>query len=317
MINKMIIKKIKEYDTIIIHGHKRPDGDCYGAQFGLKSIIENSFKDKRVFVVGETSGYVSFVGTPDIIEDSMYEGALSIVVDTAIEDRISDSRYKLGKEIIKIDHHIPVNDYGDYRWVDTTYPSCAQMIATFYKKYKSELKLGYEGALAMYVGILTDTGRFRFRGVSRQTHEMAGMLLDFGVDVEYVDRNLSVETMDMIRLKGYVLSNFETTEKGFIYVKVTRDVINEFGVTDEQAASVVSHLGGIEGYPVWAIFIEYPGEIRIRLRSRGPVISTLANEFGGGGHAKASGARLDSWADLDKFKSRVGDYLDAYDNEDK
>jgi phosphoesterase RecJ-like protein len=313
MINPIIIKKIKAYDRIIIHGHQRPDGDCYGAQFGLKDIIKNSFPEKEVYVVGETSDFVSFVGTPDSIEDALYEGALSIVVDTATEERISDKRYKLGKEVIKIDHHIPVNDYGDYRWVDTNYPSCAQMIAHFYLNYKKELKLGYEGALAMYTGILTDTGRFRFRGVSKQTHEIAGMLLTKGVDVEFVDGKLSVETLQMTRLKGYILSHFVTTEKGFIYVTLTRDVIESFGVTDEQAASMVSVIAGIEGYPVWAIILEYPNdEIRIRLRSRGPVISTLANEFGGGGHAKASGCKLNSWDDLEFFKKRVGDVLDAY-----
>ena len=313
MINPIILKKIKAYNRIIIHGHQRPDGDCYGAQFGLKNIIQSSFPEKEVYVVGETSDFVSFVGTPDIIEDSLYEGALSIVVDTATEERISDKRYKLGKEVIKIDHHIPINPYGDYMWVDTNYPSCAQMIAHFYTRYKKELKLTYQGALAMYTGILTDTGRFRFRGVSKLTHEMAGMLIEKGVDVEYVDGKLSVETLNMTRLKGYILSHFVTTEKGFIYVKVTRDVINEFGVTDEQAASMVSVIGGIEGYPVWAIILEYPNdEIRIRLRSRGPVISTLANEFGGGGHAKASGAKLENWAQLDAFIARVGDYLDAY-----
>lgn len=313
MINPIIIKKIKAYDRIIIHGHQRPDGDCYGAQFGLKDIIKNSFPEKEVYVVGETSDFVSFVGTPDRIEDALYEGALSIVVDTATEERISDKRYKLGKEVIKIDHHIPVNDYGDYRWVDTNYPSCAQMIAHFYLNYKKELKLGYEGALAMYTGILTDTGRFRFRGVSKQTHEIAGMLLTKGVDVEFVDGKLSVETLQMTRLKGYILSHFVTTEKGFIYVTLTRDVIESFGVTDEQAASMVSVIAGIEGYPVWAIILEYPNdEIRIRLRSRGPVISTLANEFGGGGHAKASGCKLNSWDELELFKKRVGDVLDAY-----
>ncbi len=313
MINPIIIKKIKAYDRIIIHGHQRPDGDCYGAQFGLKDIIKNSFPEKEVYVVGETSDFVSFVGTPDSIEDALYEGALSIVVDTATEERISDKRYKLGKEVIKIDHHIPVNDYGDYRWVDTNYPSCAQMIAHFYLNYKKELKLGYEGALAMYTGILTDTGRFRFRGVSKQTHEIAGMLLTKGVDVEFVDGKLSVETLQMTRLKGYILSHFVTTEKGFIYVTLTRDVIESFGVTDEQAASMVSVIAGIEGYPVWAIILEYPNdEIRIRLRSRGPVISTLANEFGGGGHAKAAGCKLNSWDDLEFFKKRVGDVLDAY-----
>lgn len=313
MMNPIILKKIKEYNTIIIHGHQRPDGDCYGAQFGLKNIIENSFPEKKVFVVGETSGFVSFVGTPDIIEDSVYDGALSIVVDTATAERISDKRYTMGKEIIKIDHHIPVNDYGDYKWVDTSYPSCAQMIAHFYTHYKKELTLTYEGALAMYTGILTDTGRFRFRGVSQNTHEMAGMLLTKGVDVEYVDGKLSVETLNMTRLKGYILSHFVTTEKGFIYVILKREVIESFGVTDEQAASMVSMIGGIEGYPVWAIMLEYPGdEIRIRLRSRGPVISTLANEFGGGGHAKASGCKLENWGQLDMFINRVGDYLDAF-----
>ena len=309
-----ILNKIKEYETIIIHGHKRPDGDCYGSQFGLKNIIENSFPDKKVYVVGQTSAFVDFIGKTDEITDETYQGALSIVVDTAVEDRISDSRYSLGKEIIKIDHHIPVDDYGDIRWVDTNFPSCAQMIAYFYYKNKKELKLSLDGAIAMYTGIVTDTGRFRFRGVSKLTHQMAGMLLEKGVDVEYIDSKLSRESLEMISLKGYVYSNFVTTE-GFIYLKMTRDIIEKFEVTDEQAASVVGLLGGIEGFPVWALFIEYPNEVRIRLRSNGPTINELANRFGGGGHAKASGARLESWEQLPEFiadvEAVVKDYNEA------
>jgi phosphoesterase RecJ-like protein len=104
----IILNKIKQYDKIIIHGHIRPDGDCYGAQFGLKDLILSSFPKKKVYVVGETSEYVSFVGQVDQIPDSEYNGALSIVVDTATKDRISDQRYLLGKEVIKIDHHIPI-----------------------------------------------------------------------------------------------------------------------------------------------------------------------------------------------------------------
>ena len=136
-----ILEKIKEYETIIIHGHKRPDGDCYGSQFGLKDIIEQSFPEKNVFVVGEESSYVGFVGQVDKIPTSTYDGALSIVVDTAIARRISDQNYKLGKEIFKIDHHIPSDDsyYADYYWVDTKKPSCSQMIAEFYNSFE-ELK---------------------------------------------------------------------------------------------------------------------------------------------------------------------------------
>ena len=294
---KQIYKKIKSYKTIIIHGHIRPDGDCYGAQFGLKNMIQNGFPDKKVYVVGQTSDFVSFVGKPDEIEDKVYTGALSIVVDTATADRISDQRYKFGKEVIKIDHHIPVDHFGDIQWVDTTFPSCAQMMAYFSTQFK-RLKITKPGAVAMYTGILTDTGRFKYRGVSRLTHEMAGMLLEHGADVEEIDRYLSSESFDMLRFKGYVYMNFETTDKGFVYLKITEELYKSYNLTYEQASSVIGMLGGIEGYPIWAIFIEDADVVRVRLRSNGPDIDKVANQFRGGGHAKASGATLESWAEL-------------------
>ncbi|HBY64840.1 MAG TPA: hypothetical protein DEG42_00300 [Acholeplasmataceae bacterium] len=306
-----ILNKIKEYNTIIIHGHKRPDGDCYGSQFGLKNLIQTSFPDKKVYVVGERSAFVDFVGQMDIISDETYRGALSIVVDTAVEDRISDSRYVMGAEIIKIDHHIPVNDYGIIRWVDTSFPSCAQMIAYFYYKFRDELKITLEGAIAMYTGIVTDTGRFRFRGVSELTHQLAGLMIAHGVDVEYIDGKLGIETLDMISLKGYVYSNFMTVN-GFVYLRMTRDIIEKYNVSDEQAASMVGLLGGIEGFPVWALFIEYPDEIRIRLRSNGPTIDQLANKYGGGGHAKAAGAKLSSWDEFPAFIKDVEEVVRVY-----
>jgi bifunctional oligoribonuclease and PAP phosphatase NrnA len=294
-----LLQKIKQYNTIIIHGHQRPDGDCYGAQFGLKNIIQTNFPNKQVYVVGETSDYVSFVGTPNRISDALYEGALSIVVDTAVKDRISDLRYVKGDYIFKVDHHIDVDAFGNDNWVDTTYPACSEMMLDFARQH--DLKFTLEGAIAMYTGILTDTGRFRFRGVTKRTHELAGLALDQGIDVEWIDQKLSTETLEMFSLKGYIYSHYETTQEGFIYLKMTRDVIIKYGVTDEQAASMVNMLGGIEGYPVWALFIEYPNEIRIRLRSSGPTINELANQFEGGGHAKASGARLRSWGDMNTF----------------
>ncbi|MFA6692966.1 MAG: bifunctional oligoribonuclease/PAP phosphatase NrnA [Acholeplasmataceae bacterium] len=308
---RKILNKIKEYETIIIHGHKRPDGDCYGAQFGLKNIIKESFPDKNVYVVGQRSEFVDFVGKMDEISNETYQNALSIVVDTAVEDRISDERYTLGKEVIKIDHHIPIDQYGDIQWVDTSFPSCAQMIAYFYYKNKKELKLTLDGAIALYTGIVTDTGRFRFRGVTELTHQMAGMLISKGVDVEYIDNQLSTETLEMIALKGYVYSNF-VTKNGFVYLKMTRDVINKYQVTDEQAASMVSLIGGIEGFPVWALFIEYPSEIRIRLRSNGPTIDKLANKWGGGGHQKAAGCRLNDWSELDQFIKDAEEVVQVY-----
>lgn len=311
---KRILNKIKQAETIIIHGHKRPDGDCYGAQFGLKDIIKTTYPEKHVYVVGQTSDFVDFVGKVDTITDDKYANALVIVVDTATAERISDPRYEMGSYLIKIDHHIPVDDYGDLRWVDTSFPSCAQMIAYFYHTFRKELKLTKQGAIALYTGIVTDTGRFRYRGVSKVTHQLAGMLLEKGVDVEFIDQSLSKETLNMVALKGYVYSNYVACD-GFIYIKMTRDVINKFGITDEQAASVVNSLSGIEGFPVWALFIEYPDEIRIRLRSNGPTINTLANKYEGGGHAKASGCRINNWKQIDAFVKDAEKVVKDYKNE--
>jgi phosphoesterase RecJ-like protein len=298
-----ILEEIKQYETIIIHGHKRPDGDCYGGQYGLKGILKQAFPKKNIFVVGEESDYVKYVGTPDIITDDVYKEALSIVVDTATKDRISDSRYTLGKKVIKIDHHIDVDAYGDMNWVDTSYPAVSEMITDFAFQHRLEIPL--ESAIALYTGLITDTGRFRYRGVSKRTHTLAGLLIEAGVDVEFIDSKLSKETLKMYALKGYVYSNFTTVEGGFIYLKMPRAVIEEYGVTDEEAASVVNLIGGLEDYPVWALMIEYENEIRIRLRSSGPTINTLAEKYEGGGHAKASGARLPSWEHVDQFTKDV------------
>src|SRR5690554_2474392 len=305
-----ILRKIKMYNKIIIHGHQRPDGDCYGAQFGLKDVIKTTFPKKEVYVVGETSDYVSFVGTPDIIEDSKYEGALSIVVDTATEERISDKRYRLGREIIKIDHHIPVDQYGDLIWVDTSFPSCAQMIAYFYNSF-DELLMSKTGATAMYVGIVTDTGSFRYRGVSKLTHEMAGLLVEKGADVVEIDNKLSKESIEVFRYKAHML-NSAIFDEGFVYGIVTQEDINEFGVSMEDAAAMVNLLGGIEGYDVWFLAVEYDTEIRLRIRSSSLEIDKLANLFEGGGHKMASGARLNSFKELDKFLNETREYIKRY-----
>lgn len=308
-----ILKKIKEFDTIIIHGHYRPDGDCIGSQYGLMHIIKATYPSKNVIITGETSDFVSFIGAPTLLEDeSLFENALSICVDCATSERLSDTRYNKAKYSIKIDHHIDVEKYGDYQYVDTTAPACAQIITEFYLKFKAELIMTKEAATALYVGISTDTGRFKFDSVNSRTFMAAAALVDFGVDLGYIDNQLSVETLQTLKLKGYCLSNFKMTENGFAYIIMKRDTINEFGVSDEDAAAQVSTISTIEGCPVWSIFMEYPTEIRIRLRSRGPVINLLAEEYGGGGHAKASGARLNDWTQLDEFVNNADKLVKKY-----
>ena len=300
-----ILQKIKEFNKIIIHGHSRPDGDCIGSQYGLYHLIKASFPNKEVYVTGEVSNYVSFIGEPTLIDDALFNDALSICVDCSVLDRLSDGRITKSKYVIKIDHHPNVDPYGDYMYVDTTAPACAQIITEFYLKFKDELVLNKDAATALYTGILTDTGRFKFDSVNARTFNAAACLVDHGVDLAYIDNKLSVETLDTLKLKGWVLTNFKMSEHGFAYIVLKRETIEQFKVSDEDASNQVSTISTIEGCPVWALFIEYPGEIRIRLRSRGPVINGLASEYEGGGHPKAAGAKLPSWDSLDSFVKKA------------
>ena len=91
-----------------------------------------------------------------------------------------------------------------------------------------------------------------------------------------------------------------------------RETIEKFGVSDEDAANQVTCISTIEGCPSWAMFIEYPDQIRIRLRSRGPVVNLLAEEYSGGGHPKAAGAKLPSWDKLDEFLAKADNLVLNY-----
>lgn len=296
----LVYQKVKDYQTIIIFGHKRPDGDCYGSQNGLKDIIKSTFPMKSVFVVGEKVDNLSFIGQMDQIEDDIFPQALAIVVDTATRDRISDSRYKLCKEIIKIDHHIILDNYGDINVVEELIPATCLLITKFLLSNET-LKISLNGATALYTGTITDTGNFRYRGVNAETFHLAGVLLNYGVDTEWIDQNLSVQSLRSLRLKSYVYRSFKVTKNGFAYAVINRMIIKYYNVGYDEAASLVNLLANIKECPVWALIIRYPKDIRVRIRSNGPNINKLAEKYDGGGHHKAAGASLKSWSKTRPF----------------
>jgi len=299
---KEILTKIKEYNKIIIHGHTRPDGDCYGAGFGLKYTIEETYPEKEVYYPGESTAFYNYVGSKDDIADSVYEGALVIVVDTATKTRVSDDRWRLADFIIKIDHHIPVDDYGDLTWVDTTYPACSLMVTEFINEFKDELNIPKKAAVALYTGIVTDTGNFVYRGVGAKTMNLAATLLDYGVQVyDDVMKNVNRRPLVKVKFEGYVLQNFEITDNGFAYIKLPLSVQDEYNVSNEIAASSVSLLADIEGIKAWAAFIEYPNTevLRGRLRSSSIELDKLANKYSGGGHKYACGTNHQGWSNVD------------------
>lgn len=303
-----ILNKIKEYNRIIIHRHIRPDGDCMGSQMGLKYLLKNSFPEKEVYAVGdELPEYLKELGEVDIIPDEYYKEALVIVVDTANESRICDGRWQTGKYIIKIDHHDDSPEFGDLWYVDETSPACSSIIVRMAKAWGNEVKMCEKAGYALYFGIVTDTGRFRYRGLTSEVLNNAGYLLDLGVDVDTLYNKLYIDDVATLKLQGYVLNNFKTTPNGVAYIYFSKKIIEKFGVTKDEAANLVNSISTIKGHPVWCAFIEQglpkpenlakgeldpSKEIRVRLRSRGVTINGVASRYRGGGHLQACGATI-------------------------
>ncbi|WP_416827699.1 DHH family phosphoesterase [Ectobacillus polymachus] len=298
---EQIIETIKQYDTIIIHRHVRPDPDAIGSQCGLGTILQDSFPDKRIYMVGANEESLSFLRVMDEIDDDLYKHALVIVCDTANEARVCDQRYKQGEKIIKIDHHPNEDPYGDLLWVDTTASSCSEMIYELYEYGKDKgLILSQEAARLLYAGIVADTGRFLFPSTTPKTFQYGGKLIETGIDFPALYDQMYKTNPRLARLNGYILQNFELTEEGAAYIKITPEILQQFHVKASEASGIVGVLGNIEGLKAWVLFLEEEDSIRVRLRSKGPIINTLAMRYNGGGHPLASGATVYSWEEAEQ-----------------
>lgn len=299
--NNVIANSIVNHDVIIIHRHVRPDPDALGSQCGLAEIIRASFPEKKVYTVGEDDPSLTYLATMDNIEDKLYKEALIIVCDTANQERISDERYKLGKTLIKIDHHPNVDQYGDHQWVNTEASSTSEMIYEWYLEAKQEgFLLNTNAARLLYAGIVGDTGRFLFPSTTDKTFRYAADLVQYPFDRPLLHEGIYNTSPDIARLKGYILQNFTVSEGGVSSVILTKEILEKFKVSSTESSQMIGILGDIEGILSWVFFVEEDDVIRVRLRSKGPVINQVAAKYNGGGHPLASGAVIYHWDEVEQ-----------------
>ncbi|MEH6908816.1 DHH family phosphoesterase [Neobacillus drentensis] len=310
---EQILAEIKQYETIIIHRHVRPDPDAYGSQGGLAAILQASFPDKKIYAVGLEEPTLHYMRRLDVIEDDVYQGALVIVCDTANAERIDDKRYSLGDKLIKIDHHPNEDPYGDLLWVDTSASSCSEMIYEFYLTGKDKgLRMNDEAARLLYAGIVGDTGRFLFPSTTEKTLGYAGELIHYNFSrTELFDKMYELDT-NIIKLNGYILQNFVFQKNGVASVRLTKELLQEYNAKPAEASLLVGTLGNVKGIKAWVFFIEETEQIRVRLRSKGPVINGVARQFKGGGHPLASGASIYSWNEVDNVLKALDEVCENY-----
>ena len=310
-----IYERIANAPVIMLFRHVRVDGDCVGATKGLARIIRLTWPEKQVYIIDdEHSNYLAFLGDDDApVDDAVYAGALGIVIDVGNQARISNQKYALCRELIKIDHHIDREPYGDLSWVEEERSSACEMIAAFYEAFADRLKIDSQAATCLYTGMVTDSGRFLYEGVKGETMRLAGLMLDQGIDTQRLYAHLYLRSFDELRFKAQVYSQMQVTENGVAYIHVTREMQEQFGLTQENAGNAVSFLSDIRGILCWIAFIDTPTEeIRVRLRSRFAAINMIAEQYGGGGHAMASGAKVFSQEEKQRLIADADAHIKAY-----
>lgn len=296
---KIIDSKIKEYDTIIIHRHKNPDMDAIGSQVGLYYLIKDNFPEKKVYMVGDSNKF-DRENKMDDIPDSYYEEALVFIVDVAVKEMISDSRYSLAKEVIIIDHHQnEANINYTYSFIDTNYSSATEFITKIFKDLN--YKFGKEAASYLYWGIVTDTGRFKWMKNAENLFLTASFLASKGAEIESFYNWLYTEPLKNKQIKTYFESKI-VYDDNIAYLKNDQSVFEKFDVDFFTVSRGMANLAaGIEEIKIWLNFTynEENDNVVGEFRSRGISIVDIAKEFGGGGHNNACGATLKDFEEAD------------------
>lgn len=288
-----ILNQIKKYDRIIIHRHRNPDGDALGSQIGLKHILLANFPGKQVYTVGDNPGHYSFMedSAMDEIPDESYSGALAVILDTSAKALVSDTRYTLAAATARIDHHIFCEKIADTEVTDTSFESCCGLIAQF--AMECSLTVPPIAAKSLYTGMVTDSGRFRYDATTARTFRLASFLLEQPFDITDIYRNLYADDFKLKHLKAQFILKIRFTPKNVAYIYTDLEEFKALNVdTFTVSRGMVNTMADIRGVDIWANFTETDKGVLCELRSSRCNINPIAVKYGGGGHAKASGATV-------------------------
>ena len=288
-----ILKDLQAFNRIIIHRHGRPDGDAIGSQVGLKYILKENFPEKEVYAVGDATGFFGFVEGSEVdeIPDSFYEDALAVILDCGGANMINDNRYTLAKKTIRMDHHLFTGAIADNEVIDSSYESCCGLVAHLAKE--SGLRLNPIAAKALYTGMVTDSGRFRYDATTSRTFCLASFLLETPFDITEIYRHLYADSIEGKKLKAKFVLKIQFTPNNVAYIYTTKEEVAELGVDlFTISRGMVNTMADIKNVNIWCNFTETDNGVQCEIRSSIYNINPIAVKYGGGGHAKASGATV-------------------------
>lgn len=304
------LQLITQYDTIIIHRHTHPDGDAVGSQVGLKHLLLANFPTKTVYTVGDAAGRYAFVADSDTdqVADEVFAHALCIVLDTSAHALVSDDRYRTAAATLRIDHHMFCETMCDCEVVDTSFESCCGLVTQL------SIDFGWTmpatAAQALYTGLVTDSGRFRYDSTNARTFALAQYLLQHGVDVNTVYGNLYADDYDKVKLRAQFVLRIQFTPHHVAYIYTPQAEWQALGLDAfTTSRGMVGTMADLKGVPVWINLTQTEQGILCELRSSVYNINEFAVRHGGGGHAKACGCTVATYDEAMQLLAELDDFV--------
>lgn len=306
--------KINQYDTIVIFGHLNPDGDCYGSQIALREILKENHPNKKIYSVGSgLNTFYHYLGYMDVVSDEIITNSLAVILDSNDLTRLEDKRASSALDFIKIDHHINTFSFTEGpEIVDTNACSTAEMI--YRLAIESGLSIPKIAANALYLGMLTDTGRFQYVNDYVAVFSILKELCLHGAEPKIIGQILSMTNEQSLKIKAFVLNNYKTNPKGIIYLIVSKAERDALGITAAKTVGQVTLLANVTGYPIWFIATETDNHgLQAELRGLNVDVQNVAIAYGGGGHRFAAGFTYPEFSKekVDELIKRCEDSLEG------
>ena len=308
-----LIKKIKEYDNIVIARHIGPDPDCLCSQLALRDSILLTYPEKKVIAVGMGSSRFLSFGRLDKYEKG--DNSLLIVCDTPDIKRIDTALLNDFSYVIKLDHHPFIESFGGLEIIEDNLTSTCELIMKII--FNTELKCNSSISELLYMGLASDSNRFLFNSCTADTFSLVSYFMEqYPFDLSGAYQKLYIRPLNEVRLEGYISLHMIVNENQLGYIVITDDIINEFGVDSASAGNMVNKFNYIKEILVWVTITEDVKNsiYRVSVRSRGPEINHILELHHGGGHKYASGARVKSWEEalsiIDDLDKELKKYLD-------
>lgn len=303
---------------VAVIGHMRPDGDCIGSMVGLtRALNASSYAIDAIAMNRDPTpeNLKGFIGdTPYyLLEDADLEGRQAISVDCADDRRMSDTlREQFESIFCNIDHHISNPEYGKYNLVDGKASATAEVLAGLF--LDGNLPIDATTAQALYVGMATDTGQFRFASTTPQVFEICCQLCGKGAEPSAAAFELyENESFEKLLLLQRFLASLQLHFKGRVCIgRLLKKDFEETGATSDDTEGLVDYARSIDGVDIGALIEERGDGIKCSLRAKEGKfqVQQIAQQFGGGGHACAAGLNVE--LDAESFQTQLVEALDSH-----